>query len=162
MTSSIGLLAVFVHVAILLTLVLAVASPRASHLARLLIATFAFACAWLVTAVVGAMRAPGWTIFLGGGVIVASIAAIIVTLHLWTQEGEGGDSGPRHRGDHGGGGPGRRRPDAPQKGGGGSDPSWWPEFEHQLVLYLAEGEGKQQPAVAPAEPARHRITRVRG
>jgi hypothetical protein len=162
MTSSTGLLAVCVDVAILVTLVLAVASPRASHLARLLIATLAFTCAWLVTAVVGAMRAPDWTIYLGGGLIAASIAVIIVTLHLWTQEGELTDSGPGHRDDHGGGGPRRRRPDAPQPGGGGGDPSWWPEFERQLALYLAGCEGKRQTVVAPAEPARHPITRVPG
>lgn len=148
MTSRIGLLAV------------AVASPRVSHLARLLISALAFTCAWLVTAVLAAMRAPGWTICLGGSVIVVSIAVIVVTLLLWTQEGEVGDSGPGHQGDYGGGGPRRRRPDAPQPGGGGSDPSWWPEFDRQLAFYLEECETKRQVAVRPAEPARHAVTRI--
>lgn len=131
-----------------------------SHLARLLISTLAFTCAWLVTAVLAAMRAPGWTIFVGGSVIVVSIAVIVVTLQVWTQEGEVGDSGPGHQGDYGGGGPRRRRPDAPQHGGGGSDPSWWPQFERQLAFYLEEGETKRQVAVRPAEPVRHATTRI--
>jgi hypothetical protein len=160
MTSTIGLLAVAVDVVILVAPVVAVASPRASHLARLLTSTLAFTCAWLVTAALAAMRAPGWTIFVGGSAIVVSIAVIVVTLQLWTQEGEVGDSGPGHQGDYGGGGPRRRRPDAPQHGGGGSDPSWWPEFERQLGFYLEEGETKRQAAVGPAEPVRHASTRI--
>ncbi len=130
-----------------------------SHLARLLISALAFTCAWLVTAVLAVMRAPGWTIFVGGSVIVVSIAVIVVTLQVWTQEGEVGDSGPGHQGDYGGGGPRRRRPDAPQHGGGG-DPSWWPQFERQLAFYLEEGETKRQVAVRPAEPVRHATTRI--
>ena len=47
MTSSLGLLSVFADVVILLALVAAVASRRASQLARAAIATFVFACAWL-------------------------------------------------------------------------------------------------------------------
>jgi hypothetical protein len=161
MTSPIDVLAVCVDVVILLALVAAVASPKSSHFARLMIATSAFTCAWLATAVVGAMRAPGWTMLLGGAVIVVSIAVIIVTLHLWTQEGEVGDSGSAQQGDCGGGGPRRRRPDAPQHGGG-SDPSWWPEFERQLAFYLADGGTKRDVAALPAEPARHATTRVQG
>jgi hypothetical protein len=63
------------------------------------------------------------------------------------------------QGDYGGG-PRRRWPDAPQHGGGGSDPSWWPEFGRQLAFYLKEGETKRQVAVRPAEPARHVVTRI--
>jgi hypothetical protein len=142
MTSWIGLLSVFADVAILLVLAAAVASPRVSSLARPVIATLAFACAWLATAVFDAMRAPGWTIVLGGAVIVVSIVLITASLHMWTQETDGSESGPGHRCDHGGGGPGRRRPDAPRHGGGGSDPSWWPEFDRQLALYVAECESR--------------------
>jgi hypothetical protein len=95
-----------------------------------------------------AIRAPGWTILLGAAVIVVSIAVVTATLHLWTQRGDVGDIGP---GAHGGGGPPRRRPDAPQNGGGGGAPSWWPEFERQFALYVAEREREQrQPAVPPA------------
>jgi hypothetical protein len=115
-------------------------SRRLSPLARLMIATVAFACAWLSTALLEAERAPGWTMFAGGAMIVASIVAITITLHLWTQEGDGGDSGPGNRGAPGGGGPRRRRPDEPQPGGDDSDPSWWPEFERQLALYATEGQ----------------------
>jgi hypothetical protein len=155
MTSSVSLLAVFADVVIMLALVAALASPAVSELARPLIAMFAFACAWLLTAGFDALRAPGWTMFMGGAVIVVSLVVIIVTVHRWTQGGDGGDSGPGRRGDeHGGSGPRRCRPDTPQRGGGGSDPSWWPEFERQLAFYVAEREReKRQPAVLTAEPA---------
>jgi hypothetical protein len=157
MTSSIALFGVVADVVLLLSLVAAVASPRVSQAARPAIATFAFACAWLVTAGVDAMGAPGWTIFLGGAVIVASIVVLIATLHIWTQGGDVADRGP-HRGD-GGDGPRRPRPDAPQRGGGGTDPSWWPAFERQLATYVAEREReKREPAVFPAEPAPRAIT----
>jgi hypothetical protein len=150
MTSSVALLGAFADVVILLALVAAVASPRVSRVARPLIATFAFAWAWLLTAVFVALRAPGWTMFTGGAVIVVSIVVITVTVHLWTQGADGGDSGPGQRGDHGGGGPRRRGPDAPQHGGGGTDPSWWPEFERQLAFYVAKREWeKRPPAVLP-------------
>ncbi len=115
-------------------------SRHRQSLARPVIATFAFACAWLVTATSDAMGAPGWTTFLGTAVIVVSIVLIIATLHVWTQGGDDGEGGPEPRGSDGGGGPGRRWPNAPQHGGGGSDPSWWPEFERQLALYVAEHE----------------------
>jgi hypothetical protein len=157
MTSSIVLLGVVADIVLLLTLGAAVASSGVSQLARPAIATFAFAGAWLVTAVVDAMGAPGWTKFLGGAVIVASIVVIIATLHVWTQGDDVADRGP-HRGDHGGDGPRRPRPDAPQHGGGGTDPSWWPAFERQLAIYVAERERKKrEPAVLPAEPAPHAI-----
>ena len=125
-----------------------VASSRVSPLARPVIATFAFACAWLVTAASEAMRAPGWTIVLGGTVLVVSIVLISATLHIWTQRGDGGESGPGQGDDKGGGGPGRRRPDAPQHGGGGGDPSWWTEFERQLALYVDERERDSVPRSA--------------
>ncbi len=139
MTSSIGLLSVFADVVILLVLAAAVSSPRVSSLARAMIATFAFACAWLITAF-DAMLAPGWIVFLGVAVIVVSIGLIAATLHIWTQEVDGGGNGAGPRPDDGEGGPGRRRPDAPHHGGGGSDPSWWPEFERQLASYVAKRE----------------------
>jgi hypothetical protein len=99
--------------------------------------------------------------FLGAAVIVVSIVVITATLHLWTQEGDGGDVGPGRRGAHGGGGPRRRRPDAPPPGGGGA-PAWWPDFERQLAVYVAERESEErEPAVAPAEPTPHAVTRPR-
>jgi hypothetical protein len=49
MTSLLGLSAGFANVVVLLVLAVAVVSPRVSQLARLVIATFAFACAWLAT-----------------------------------------------------------------------------------------------------------------
>jgi hypothetical protein len=154
MSASVGLLEMFADVVILLALAAAVASPRVSGLARPLMAMLVFAGAWLLTAVFGALRAPGWTMFTGGAVIAVSIVVITVTVHLWTQGGDGGESSPGQRGDHGGGEPRRCRPDAPQRGGGGSGPSWWPDFERQLAFYVAEREReKRQPAVLPAEPA---------
>lgn len=120
---------------------------RRSELARLMTATFACVCAWLVTAALVAMRAPDWTTFVGGGVIMGSIAAVIAMLHLWTHAGDADEAQPARRTDDGGG-PRRHWPDPPQPGGGGSDPSWWPEFERRLALYSAEHEREnRQPTV---------------
>lgn len=154
MTSSIGLLGAFVDLAILLVLAAAVASPRRSSLARALIATGALVGAWLLTGVLEALRAPGWTMVTGGGVIVASILVTTVTVHLWTQGSDGGGAEPGTHGNDGGGGPRRRRPDVPDPRGGGNSPSWWPEFQRQVALYVAEREReKQQSAAFPSEPA---------
>lgn len=146
MAASIGLLAVFADVLILLTLAAAVASPRVSQLARPVISTFAFAFAWLLTAALAALRAPGWTMLTGGVVVVVSIVVSTVTIHLWTQRDDGGEAGPGQRANDGGGGPRRRRPDPPQPGGGGHDPHWWPEFERQLAFYTAERESEKRRA----------------
>ena len=144
MTSALGLLGVFADAVILLALVAAIASRGASHVARALIATVAFAAAWLSTAVFDALRAPDWTIFTGGAVIAASIIVITVTIHLWTLEGDGGESDRGQPGDDGGGGPRRRRPDAPQHGGGSDDPICWPEFERQVAFYVAAREREEE------------------
>ena len=141
MTPWIGFVSVFVDVVILVMLWAVVASPRVSSLARPVIASLAFACAWPATAVFDALGAPRWTIFLGAAVIVVSIVMITATLQMWTQETDGSETGPEPRGDHGEGGHGRRRPDAPRDGGGGSDPRWWLEFERQLGSYVAKREG---------------------
>ena len=79
MSSSIVSLSVFCDVLILCALGAAVASPRMSTLARPVIATFAFVCAWLVTAVFDALRAPAWTLFLGIAVIALSIGVVATT-----------------------------------------------------------------------------------
>lgn len=89
MTSWTGLLGVFADVVILGVLAMVVASRKLTPLARLVIATFAFACAWLVAAGFDAMGARGWTLFLGAAVIVVSIVVITATLYLWTQEDDG-------------------------------------------------------------------------
>jgi hypothetical protein len=91
-TPWIGLLSVFADVVILVALAVAVASRKVSQLARPVIATFAFVCAWLLVAGVDALGVRGWTIFLGAAVIVVSIGVTITTLHLWTQEGDGAPS----------------------------------------------------------------------
>jgi hypothetical protein len=153
MTLSIDLLGVFADAAILLALAAAVVSPRMSQVARPVTTTFAFACAWLITGVFDAIQAPRRTICVGGAVIVVSIVVIITTLHVWTQGGDDADSRPILRGGHGGGGPRSRQPDAPQLGGGDGHASWWPEFERQVALYVAEcGREQRQPVVLPAEP----------
>jgi hypothetical protein len=163
MTSSVGLSAIFANVVVLLVLAGVGASPRMSQLARLVIATFALGCAWLITAAFDALRAPEWAMFMGVAVIVVSIVVVITTLHLWTHAGHAGETQPDHQGDDGGGGPRRHRPDGPRLGGGGRDPSWWPEFERQLASYLAEREREtRQPAVLPTEPGttRHQTART--
>ena len=126
MSSWISLLAASADVLILLTLVTVVASPRVSQSARPVIATFAFVWAWALAAALDVLRAPGWAMVIGGAVIVATIAVITVTVHLWALEGDDGKSSPGQPGDEGGGGPRRRRPSAPQRGGGGSDPAGGP------------------------------------
>jgi hypothetical protein len=94
MTASIDLLSVFADVVILLALAAALASPRRSQLARPLIATSAFACAWLLTAVFAAMRVSGWTTFVGGAVIAVSIVVITATLHVGRGEAMAVTAGP--------------------------------------------------------------------
>jgi hypothetical protein len=88
MTSWIGLLSVFADVVILVGLAVGLASRRVSPIARLLISTLAFACAWLVAAALDAIGGRGWTMFLGVAVIVVTIGVIAATLHLWAQEGD--------------------------------------------------------------------------
>jgi hypothetical protein len=136
MTPLIGLAGVCADVVILVVLAAAVGSRAVSPVARPAIATLAFAFAWLTTAALDTMRAPKWTIVLGGAVIVVSIVTMTACLHLWAREAAGGDS----RRDDGGGGPRRGAPDAPDRGGGGIEPEWWPEFERQLAAYISERE----------------------
>jgi hypothetical protein len=124
-------LIVFADVVILVALAAAVGSRRVSPLTRLVIATLALACAWLVAGGLDTMRVPGWTVLLSGAVIVVSIGTITATLHAWTQGGDDGDTRPGHGGDH---------------GGDGSPPSWWPDFERQLALYAAERDRARTPA----------------
>jgi hypothetical protein len=171
MTSWLGLLSVFADAVILLVLAAAIANRNVSRLARLVIATVAFVCAWLIAAGSDAMGVRGWTIFLSAAVIVVSLAAITATLHFWTLGGEGGDAEPGPRGAHGGGGPRRSQPDAPQHGGGGA-PSWWPDFERQFEAYVAESERSRATrrvsdstptrAAAVIVPAGGPLTRTRG
>lgn len=117
---------------------------RLSQPASLLIATFTFAGAWVLTAGLATIRAPGWTIFIGCALIMVSIGAVMVTLHHWAQGGGGGEGGPDSRDDQGGGGPRLPSPDAPRDRDGGCDPSWWDEFERDLALYVAEREMAKQ------------------
>jgi hypothetical protein len=153
MTSSIGLFGLAANLVILGVLVGALTRPGAPQLARLLIATVAFVCAWLLAAVFEALRAPGWTMLVGAAVIVFSIFVIVVNLHLWARGADSGETGPGRRDDHGGGGPRRPRP-GPQDGGGDSDPSWWPEFERRLAFYVAERERQnREPTVLLPQPA---------
>jgi len=150
------LLSVSAYVAVLLALATAVASPRLSQPARPVVATLAFACAWLAAAGSDAIRTPEWTTLLGGAMIVVSIVVVTATLHLWTQRGEGGDIGPGHQGAQGGGGPPRRRPDAPHPGGEDGAPRWWPEFERQFGVHVAAREREQRQIRVLAPPERKR------
>ena len=158
MTSWIGLLSVFADAVLLVALAVAVASRSVSQLARPVIATFAFVCAWLLAAGFEAMGVRGFTTFLGAGVIVVSLVVITATLHRWTQGGDGGDTGPGHQDAQGGGGPRRRWPDTPQHGGGGA-PSWWPDFERQFADYVAEREPIRSARRVPAPRRRERPLR---
>lgn len=90
MSPWLGLLSAFADVVILVALAVAMAHRRVSQFARLVIATCAFACAWLLAAGFDALGDRGWTMFLGAAVIVASIGVITATLHRWTQ----GDDDP--------------------------------------------------------------------
>ncbi len=143
MTPSVGLSAVVANVVVLTALAWTVASPRKSQLARLTTATFAFMCAWLMNAGFDAARAPDWTMFMGGAVIVVSIVLVLVTLHLYTQAGDSAETEPEHRGDDGAGGLRSDWPDAPHDRGGASGPSWWPEFERQFAHHAAATEPRR-------------------
>lgn len=149
MTPPIGLLTGFAGVLILLALAAAVASPKVSPLGRAVVATLVFGCAWLTTAVADALQASDVTMFIGGAVIVVSAVAMVVSLHLWTQESDGGQGGPGDPHERGGGGPRCDRPDAPHHGGDGGDFGWWPEFEHEFALYVA---GRERPHTTRRRP----------
>lgn len=149
MASAIGLSAVFANLVVFLVLTAAFASRKRSQLDRLATAAFAFVCAWLINAAFEATRPAELIAFLGGAVIVASIVAVLISLHRWAQGGASDETQTERRGDEGGGGPRRDWPDAPQHDGGGSDPSWWPEFERRLALYVAERDGEKQQPVVP-------------
>jgi hypothetical protein len=130
------------------------AMRKLSQLARLMIATFTFVCALLMTAALDALRASDWMLVTGAVMLAASIISVIAALHLWAQAGDAGETEPEHRGDDGGGGALRQWPDAPQPGGGGSEPTWWPEFERRLAFYVAERERQnRRTAGLPCEPA---------
>jgi hypothetical protein len=154
MTSWIGLVAVCGNIVVLVTLVAAVVRPRGSRLARLVMATFAFTVAWLLTAVCDATGTPAWTMFMGGAVLVMSIGVVTASLHLWTKAGDEGEIQSERRGDEDGGGAQLYWPDAPPHGGGGSDLSWWPEFEHRLAEYVGESERERRQPVAPSAISR--------
>jgi hypothetical protein len=159
MTSLVGLSAVLANVVVLLVLAAAVATPRMSRFARLVISTFGFLCAWLVVATLDAVHAPKLTVFMGGAVIMVGIAVVVATLHLWTQSGDVRETHPAPGDGEGGDGPRRHSPDPPRPGGGERDPSWWPEFERRFALYVAEREPEnRQTAVLPTEP--ERVTRA--
>jgi hypothetical protein len=133
---------------------------KLSQLARLMIATFAFVCALLMTGALDALRASDWMLVTGAVMLAASIVAVIATLHLWTQADDSGETEPEHRGDDGGGGARRSSPDAPHPGGGGSEPTWWPEFERRLAFYVAERERQnRRSAVRSTEPTRSAVRR---
>src|SRR5581483_3984417 len=83
LTSWPGLLSASADVVILVALAALAVSRKVSPLARLVVATFAFACAWLVAAGFEAAQAPGWTMLLGGAVVGVSIVVITATLHVW-------------------------------------------------------------------------------
>jgi hypothetical protein len=105
-----------------------------TQLTRLVVATLAFVCAWVITATLDAIRAPGGAMFFGVAAIAVSIVAAVATLHRWAQPGGAGGGGPR------------RHPPSGPNAGGGSDPSWWPEFERQLALYVAERDRENRQA----------------
>src|SRR5947209_3547441 len=132
MATSVGVGGLLADVVILLALLVAVTRPRVAQVTRPLIATFAFACAWVVTVACDALRAPSWTLVIGAAVLVAITGVIIITVHLWTLEPHDDENPPAPSDEDGGGGPGHRRPDPPRQGDGGTDPHWWPEFERQF------------------------------
>ena len=146
MSTLIGVLAVGAELMIVLVMWTAIASYRRSLVARPLIAFLAFVCAWLLTAVVDALRVPAWATCTGVMAILVSLTTTGITLHVWTQAGYGGQRDPGERDDHGGGGLPRGRPDGPQPSGRDSDPVWWPGFERDLALYAAERAPEQRRA----------------
>ena len=97
MTAWIGFSSVCADIVILLALAAAARSPRLSRAARPVLAAFAFTCAWLVAAVADAVRAPGWTIFMSGAIVVTSVFVITASVHLWTQGANAGEIRPGHR-----------------------------------------------------------------
>ncbi|HTX31096.1 MAG TPA: hypothetical protein VMD09_06910 [Solirubrobacteraceae bacterium] len=82
-----------------------------------------------------------------GGILALAIVAFemvaLALLFLYAarhrdEPGNGGDDG----GGPGGGGGGPDRPSPPPRG---SDPVWWPEFEHQFARYVARARQSHRP-----------------
>jgi hypothetical protein len=97
-----------------------------SQITRPLIATLWLVGLWFLAMVLEALDAPAWALALNGGLLLANLGALIVSIHEITCERERPD---------GEGGVSLDRPDAPDPDGG-DDPSWWPGFERELAQYV--------------------------
>ena len=114
--------------------------------------TVAFACAWILSGALDALHAPGWTLFVGGSMIVAASAVVSVSLHLTAPPPNGDGRGPGHWGEDGGRGPGGPSPQDPQ-GGGDSEPRWWPQIECEFAGYVARQDRERILMPAARSPA---------
>lgn len=111
-----------------------------AQVARPLVALFSLIALWFLAMVLEALRVPAWAIAMIGGVLLANLIVLTVSLYQATRE-------PGDR--HGDGGLPVPCQDLPEPGGG-DEPSWWPELERDLQQYLAEHEqAARQPDRAP-------------
>ena len=114
-----------------------VVAKRVPRIARLPLALMSFGCAWMLCFMSTRSHLAKWT-WLGGIVaILISLTLLIVAAQLSLPSDSGG-------GEDGEGGLPRRAPDPPTDGGDPAEPSWWPEFEHDLARYSAERDRRER------------------
>lgn len=129
---------------VMVALWIAVVVRRIPRPARLPLALMSFGSAWVLCFMLARLHFAKWT-WLGGSVaILISIVLLIVAAQLSLPSDSGGGGG----GEDGEGGSKLRPPDPPHDGGAPAEPSWWPEFEHDLARYAAERDRAQQEALS--------------
>ena len=119
----------------LLWIALRVSMPR---LARPFVASAGLSAAWGAWVLVVVLHGPASMIALTLCAFAIASVATAISIHLATRDEEKRDGG-----DMGGGTD--SVPQAPQGGGGNTEPPWWPEFERQVADYAAERERRRQP-----------------
>lgn len=111
--------------------------------ARMPSALTAFASAWALCCELLWLHFPRWAGLAGTAAVLISMILLVAVaqMSLFNDTGSGGEES--------GGGGGMRPPDRPSDGDGPAEPSWWPEFEHDLASYVAERErGEREVPVA--------------
>lgn len=110
---------------------------RVPRVARLPLAMLSFGSAWMLCFTSTRSHFPKWT-WLGSVVaILISLTLLIVAAQMSLPSDSGG-------GEEGDGGLPRPEPDPPTDGGDPAEPSWWPEFQHDLARYVAERDRRER------------------
>lgn len=143
MNGSLATLAAIVTALVTVALWATVVVGRVPRATRMPLALCSFISAWGLCFLLIKLHFPGWTWFAATLAVITSIVVLIAAAQFSLPRDAGEGSGDE--GD--GGSPLRRPPEPPTDGGGPADPSWWPEFERDLALYMAERERGKRPVL---------------